>query len=101
MLKRTSLLVCTILCVLFLQSQLFGQTTTFPEGSAIIDMGSSAPTVKNSLKPYGLIYALLKNNNTPVHYVVNANKVKDGIDFVYNGKSYKGGTFVVSADYIS
>jgi hypothetical protein len=62
MLKRTSLLVCTLVCVFFLQSRLFGQTTTFPSGSAIIDMGSATPTVSNSLKPYGLVYALLKNN---------------------------------------
>jgi gliding motility-associated-like protein len=101
MLKKTALLVCTFLCVFFLQSQSFGQSTTFKSGSAIIDMGSATPTVKNSLKPYGLIYALLKNNHVPVSWVVNAAKAKDGIDFTYNGKAYKGGTFVVSAEYIS
>jgi gliding motility-associated-like protein len=101
MLKRTSLLVCTIVCVFFLQSRVIGQTTTFKTGTAIIDMGSATPTVKNSLKPYGLIYALLKDNHVPINVVVNESKVKDGIDFVYNGKSYKGGTFIVSADYIS
>jgi gliding motility-associated-like protein len=101
MLKKTALLVCTFLCVFFLQSQSFGQSTTFKSGTAIIDMGSAAPTVKNSLKPYGLIYALLKNNHVPVSYVVNGAKVKDGIDFIYNGKGYKGGTFIVSADYIN
>lgn len=100
MLKKTAFIVCTLLCIT-LSSQSFAQSTTFKSGTAIIDMGSATPTVKNSLKPYGLIYALLKNNHVPVSYVVNANKVKDGIDFVYNGKSYKGGTFVISADYIS
>jgi gliding motility-associated-like protein len=101
MLKKTALLVCTFLCVFFLQSQSFGQSTIFPSGSAIIDMGSATPTVKNSLKPYGLIYALLKNNHVPISSVINSAKVKDGVDFVYNGKSYKGGTYVVSADNIS
>lgn len=102
MLKKTALLACTFLCALLLLGQSsFAQTTTFKSGSAIIDMGSATPTVKNSLKPYGLIYALLKNNHVPVNYVVNASKAKDGIDFVYNGKSYKGGTFVISVDYIT
>jgi hypothetical protein len=101
MLKRTSLFVCTIVCVFFLHVQVFSQSTTFRSGTAIIDMGSASPTVQNSLKPYGLIYTLLKSNNVPISWVVNTDKVKDGIDFVYNGKSYKGGTFIVSADYIS
>lgn len=101
--KRIHFLVYTIIgAFLFLNpGQTFGQSTTFKTGTAIIDMGSATPTVQNSLKPYGLIYALLKNNNVPVSCVINSSKVKDGIDFVYNGKSYKGGTFIVSADYIS
>ncbi len=93
--------VCTLIAVLFLYTTSFAQTQTFKSGSAIIDMGSATPTVKNSLKPYGLVYALLKNNNVPVNVVVNANKVKDGIDFTYNGKGYKGGTFIISAEYIT
>ncbi len=84
-----------------LSNRAAAQSTTFKSGSAIIDMGASSPTVANSLKPYGLIYALLKNNHVPVSCVINASKVKDGIDFTYNGKAYKGGTFIVPVDYIS
>ena len=98
--KKIAIIFCTVFSVLIIQVQSFGQTT-FKSGSAIIDMGSASPTVKNSLKPYGLIYALLKNNHVPVSCVVNASKTKDGIDFVYNGKSYRGGTFIVPADYIT
>ncbi len=98
--KKLAVLICTVVSVLLFESGLFAQTT-FKSGSAIIDMGSATPTVKNSLKPYGLIYALLKNNHVPVSYVVNAAKVKDGIDFTYNAKAYKGGTFIISAEYIS
>lgn len=101
MLKKTALLVCAFLCVFLSQSKSFGQTTTFKSGTAIIDMGSASPTVKNSLKPYGLIYALLKNNHVPVSYVVNSAKVQGGADFVYNGKGYKGGTFIVSGEFIN
>jgi gliding motility-associated-like protein len=99
--KKLAVLICTVVGVFMFQMESFSQATTFPSGSAIIDMGSTTPTVANSLKPYGLIYALLKNNHVPVSYVVNAAKVRDGIDFTYNGKAYSGGTFVISASYIS
>ncbi|TDO23585.1 Ig-like domain-containing protein [Sediminibacterium goheungense] len=77
------------------------QNTTFKKGSAIIDVGSATPTIGNSLKPYGLIYALLKNHNVPVNCVIDPNKVKDGIDFTYSGKSYRGGPFIISVDYLT
>jgi gliding motility-associated-like protein len=100
-LKRTAFLIYTLTCVFFLHSQVFGQTTTFKSGTAIIDMGSATPTVKNSLKPYGLIFALLKNNQVPVYSIINPSKTKDGIDFIYNGKSYKGGTYIISKEHIT
>jgi hypothetical protein len=99
--RKIVVLICTLVSVLFLGSQSFAQTTTFPSGSAIIDMGSTTPTIGNSLKPYGLIYALLKYQNVPVYGVINQSKVKDGIDFTYNSKSYKGGTFIVSSDFFT
>ena len=100
--KKIAIIFCTLIGVLILQGQSFAQgTTTFASGTAIIDMGSASPTVQNSLKPYGLVYGLLKNKHVPVSVVVNSTKVKDGIDFVYNGKSYSGGTFIISAEYIT
>jgi hypothetical protein len=76
------------------------QVTTFSAGSIIIDLGGgNAPTVANSLKPYGLVYDLLKNYNTPVSCIVNSSKIKDGIDFTHNGKNYKGGPFIIPAAY--
>jgi hypothetical protein len=63
--------------------------------------GAGAPTVANSLKPYGLIYALLNGYNVPVFGVIGQTKVKDGIDFSYGAKSYKGGTYVISAEFLS
>jgi hypothetical protein len=37
------------------------QTETFPTGSFIINMGATNPqTIANGLKPYGLIYDLIK-----------------------------------------
>ena len=99
--KLAYLVICTFVCVFGFQLGSSAQTQTFTNGSAIIDMGSASPTVANSLKPYGLIYALLKYQNVPVNAVISQSKVKDGIDFTYNSKAYKGGTYIVSADFIT
>jgi hypothetical protein len=99
---QTILRVVLVSFIVLLSSDSNAQSTTFAKGSIIIDMGGAgAPTVANSLKPYGLIYDLLKNYNTPVSCVINSTKIKDGIDFVHNGKSYKGGPFIISAAYRS
>ena len=76
------------------------QSTTFTKGSYIINMGLSQ-TEANALKPYGLIYDLLKNYKVPVYWVINQSKIKDGIDFTYNGVPYKGGTFIVAKGFIT
>ena len=73
----------------------------FAAGSYIVDMGQNS-TINLGLKPYGFVYALIKNNNVPVYWSINSAKVKDGIDFILpansGGKSYKGGTFIISAE---
>lgn len=99
--KKIVFVVCILIGLLGINTGTYAQTQTFPSGSAIIDMGAATPTIKNSLKPYGLVYALLKYHNIPVNCVINQSKVKDGIDFTYNGKSYSGGTFVVSSDFFT
>jgi hypothetical protein len=79
--------------------------TTFESGSYIVNMGSHANVVStdisHELKPYGMVYDLLKNYSVPVNVVINQSKVKDGVDFTYNGVSYKGGTLVIDKKYIS
>ena len=74
-------------------------TETFTTGAFIINMGVTPQTVANGLKPYGLIYDLIKNNDVPIKWVIGAGKVKDGVDFTYNGNSYRGGTFIINAEY--
>jgi hypothetical protein len=78
---------------------LFSQTETLSTGSYIINMGITPQTTTNGLKPYGLIYDLLKNNNVPVKWIISQTKAKDGIDFIYNGVSYRGGTFIIPAEF--
>lgn len=90
--------VCFIVCFLF-GLQAFAAVETLSSGSYIINMGVVPQTTANGLKPYGLIYDLLKNDQVPVKWVISQTKVKDGVDFVYNGVSYKGGTFIIPAEY--
>ena len=72
-----------------------------PVGSFIINMGITPQTYANGLKPYGLIYDMLKNYNVPIYWVISDSKVKDGVDFSHNGIDYRGGTFIIPAEYRS
>jgi SprB repeat len=95
-------IVFLLLLLPAIQSNVYGQTstpTTIQSGSFIIDMGVVPQTEANGLKPYGLIYDLLKNYKVPVNWVINSGKVKDGTDFTYNSIAYKGGPFIIEAQY--
>ena len=72
-----------------------------PVGSFIINMGAQPQTAANAIKPYGLVWYLLHEHDVPVIWSINPNKAKDGVDFTYNGVGYKGGPFIVSAEYRS
>ena len=78
---------------------------TFESGSYIVNMGLHANVratdISRELKPYGMVYDLLKNYNVPVYVVIDPNKVKDGPDFVYNGVVYRGGTFIINKKNIT
>jgi hypothetical protein len=75
-------------------------TQTFNAGSYIVDMGQNS-TLNKVLKPYGFVFALIRNNNVPVYWSINSAKVKDGKDFTANGKDYKGGTFIIASEDIN
>lgn len=94
------LLLSLLFAILVLQSGRSVQAQTFPKGSYIIDMGVVPQTTNNGLKPYGLVYALLQKG-VPVAWSINSGKGKDGIDFVYNGKAYRGGPFIIAGEYAS
>lgn len=74
-------------------------TDTIPAGSYIINLGVTPQTIGNGLKPYGLVYKLVKNYKIPVKWVINSAKTKDGIDFTHNGIDYRGGTFIVTGNF--
>lgn len=74
-------------------------TDTIKAGSYVVNMGITPQTFGNGLKPYGLVYDLLKNYKVPVKWVINLTKSKDGIDFTHNGVDYRGGTFIIPFEY--
>jgi len=92
-----------LILLMFIAFSAKAQTTneTFINGAYIIDMGQSSQTVAKGLKPYGLVYTLIKDHNVPVRWAINPSKLKDGTDFTVNSKNYKGGTFIIPAQYIN
>ncbi|MFN3381012.1 MAG: hypothetical protein ACK41O_16255, partial [Runella zeae] len=95
-LLTTSLL---LLCMLAGIVRSYAQTETFPSGSYIINMGITPQTQANALRPYGLIYDLLKNDKIPVKWVISQTKGIDGIDFSHQGVDFRGGTFIIPAPF--
>jgi len=74
---------------------------TFTAGTYIIDMGQATQTIANGLKPYGLVYQMIVVQGVPVYWAINSSKVKDGVDFSADGKSYSGGSFILSSERIT
>ena len=96
---RQFLPLLAIIPILLLPVVALSQTKTYSAGAYIIDMGQSTQTIANGLKPYGLVYSLIKAG-IPVDWAIDPLKVKDGIDFyavtTANGnKAYKGGSFII------
>jgi Bacterial Ig domain/Secretion system C-terminal sorting domain/Bacterial cadherin-like domain len=89
-----------VLVSLFTFTVVKAQTETLTPGSFIINMGATNPnTISNGLKPYGLIYDVMRNYKVPVKWVIGQTKIKDGADFTYNAVQYKGGTFIIPAEF--
>ena len=64
-------------------------------------MGVLPQTVANGLKPYGMIYDLMKNYQVPILWSINPSKAKDGIDFTIGTKNFSGGPFIIEKDFIT
>lgn len=83
--------------------QLISQATnkTLASGAYIINMGVVPQTYANGLFPYGLVYDLVKNHGVQVDWVIRDGKLMDEYDFIYNGVEYKGGPFIIPAEFRS
>ena len=91
-----------IFLILFLSLTLdcaFAANETLTTGAFIIDMGVTPQTISNGLKPYGLVYDLVKNYAVPIKWVIKTSKIKDGVDFNHKGVGYSGGPFIVPSEY--
>ena len=82
-------------------AQLIQANQVIPTGSYIVDMGVVPQNVGNALKPYGMIFELLREEHVPILWAINPNKAQDGVDFTYNGNNYRGGPFIIPGDYRS
>ena len=76
-------------------------TETLSSGSFIINMGVTPQTYANGLKPYGMLFDLIINYSVPIKWVIEPTKLKDSADFTYNAVKYKGGPFIIPAEYIN
>lgn len=90
-----------LLLLLGFSSTMWAADETFSSGAYIIDMGQSSQTIAKGLKPYGLVYSLIVDQQVAVRWSINPTKAKDGTDFNVGGKDYKGGTFIIPAEYIN
>ncbi|MGY5850327.1 OmpA family protein [Salegentibacter sp. F14] len=73
----------------------------FAAGAYIINMGQRPQSHQNALKPYGLLYELLKDHEVAVKWIINPNKEKDARDFSIGEIDYRSGAFLVPVSYIT
>jgi len=98
--KRYSFnLLLSLAFLLGFVSTSFAENQTIRSGSFIVNMGVTPQTTNNGLKPYGMIYELIRDYGVPIKWVINQSKAYDGVDFILNGQAYRGGTFIIPASY--
>ena len=106
--KRKHRFIAFFMCI-YATISAFGQTTSqdFTAGACIIDLGVQPQTTNNGLRPYGLVYELVKNKQIPVYWVINPDKTfvtptakTDQADFTVAGKTYYGGAFVIPSEFM-
>ena len=107
--RRLAPLALGIIVFLTATNKLLAADVTFSPGAYVIDMGQMPQTAANGLKPYGLIYQLVVNNQVPVSWAINPNKITDknpaitveGVDFTLRNKSYRGGPFIIPSEEVT
>ena len=105
--KKLFYFIAVIVLCFFESQSVYSQTFEgINTGSKIINMGpttagGATQTVANGLKPYGLVYSLLKTFRVPVKWVISSTKAQGGIDFSHNSIDYRGGTFIIPVEFIT
>lgn len=95
------LLVLLLLCLGEKKLSFGTSPETILQGSFIVNTGVVPQNFNNGLKPFGLIYDLVKNYRVPIKWSIEPTKARDGVDFVYNSVSYRGGPFIVPSEFIT
>jgi uncharacterized repeat protein (TIGR01451 family) len=72
---------------------------TIGPGAYIIDMGQATQSYATGLRPYGLVYSLIRSLQIPVLWAISNTKARGGVDFTAGGKTYSGGSFVIAPAY--
>ena len=88
-----------LLFIFLFSSYVKASNENISSGSFIVNLGVTPQTIQNGLKPYGLVYEMLKNYKVPVKWIIRDDKAKDEVDFTHNGISYKGGSFIILTKY--
>lgn len=100
--NKLTIITAVIITALTITNDIYATTNeTINPGSYIINMGVTPQTVGNGLKPYGLLYELIVNENIPVRWAINESKSKDGTDFTVDGVTYKGSAFIIPVEYVN
>ena len=107
--RRLVALLMLVVFSNFQQTVVYAAVETIAAGAYIVDMGQLPQSEENAVKPYGLVYDLVMNNNIPVTWAFDqsANHAIDGVtevtpinaDFTADGKNYYGSGFIIPADY--
>lgn len=84
----------------YVKSAMVAYMDTIHAGSYIVNMGVMPQTINNALKPFGFINDMVRNQHVPVNWVINPDKTLYGTDFEADGIEFKGGPFIVEAEYI-
>jgi hypothetical protein len=73
--------------------------TSFAPRAYVIDMGQATQTAANSVKPYGMVHALVENQHISVDRSINPNNAACGAEFRAGSKWYSVGSFVIEAPF--
>lgn len=71
-------------------------------GAYLVDLGQAPQTTGNALRPYGLVYDLVKNQKIPVLWAYNTAKAANtDVDFSVDGRSFRAGAFVIPGAFVA
>lgn len=99
--KNQQILIALLIAIIVTNFTASAKQETFSAGAVLLPMDAEPQTAENTLQVYGLLYELLSKSDVVVKWIINPEKVKDGVDFEYAGRSYRSGAFLIPVSYRS